>query len=303
MSANRVRELRKKKGLTQTQLAELAGTSQQQIQRIEAVTQNARYDLAVAICGALGVGMPEAFPSTELALKRVGKRIKSIEDAYLDKRAADELKEAGLDMHPERWTFRYRLRGGAEGDLPVSGPVYERLRSIVQSELEKRFLVFNSGSRSCAIATKHLMFCQFLFDSPMRAPKEDDADPERIEFYLAESAEPLTFSCEHDQSFLDEGIDMDWEGAQLQRLLLAADDGDDDRFTFEDGDGEEVFIRADDVAMFSVPLWAVNPSMSDDEEEEGDGEYAVEAVDRSRMTRRGSSRETRIPSCAHTSLQ
>lgn len=279
MVQNRIRELRKKRGLTQRQLAEMAGTSQQQIQRIEACTQTARFDLAVAICGALEVRMQEAFPSTEVALKRVGKHIKTMADAYLDKRAVNDLREAGFDMHPEQWTFRYRLRGGAKGDLPISGPDYERLRSIVQSETEKRFLVFDSGSRSYAIGLQHLTFCQFLFDSPMRMPKEDSSDQDRIEVYLADSAKRLTFSCEPDGALIDGTDDTAWEKAQLQILLMSADDGDDCRLSFEDGDGEEVFLRAEDVAMLSIPLWAVNPTMSEDEDEDEDeGEDAHHAA-------------------------
>jgi transcriptional regulator with XRE-family HTH domain len=42
MWENRIRELRKKKGLSQQALAEAAKTSQQRIQRIESSTQQAR---------------------------------------------------------------------------------------------------------------------------------------------------------------------------------------------------------------------------------------------------------------------
>ncbi|WP_210250687.1 helix-turn-helix transcriptional regulator [Mesorhizobium sp. SARCC-RB16n] len=273
-----MRELRRKKGLTQKQLATLAGTSQQQVQRIEAGAQNARFDLAIAICGALGVRMPDAFPSTELALRRAGKRMKTMADAYSDKRTADELKAAGLDMHPEYWTFRYRLRGGADGDLPISGTDYDRLWHLVQASDDGAFLVFDSGNRRYAINPKHLIFCQFLFDGPGRQPQDDEADEGEARFYLAEAAEPLTFSVEPDLTPF--GDDTDWEGGELQGLFLSAETGltADEWLTFEDGDGERVFIRAGEVTMFSISLPDVDPGMRDDEEDE-EAEVAGEAVE------------------------
>ena len=48
-SGNRMRELREAKKLSQRQLAEQVGTSQQQIQRIETGLQAARIDVAVKI--------------------------------------------------------------------------------------------------------------------------------------------------------------------------------------------------------------------------------------------------------------
>ena len=179
-------------------------------------------------------------------------------------------------MHPEHWTFRYRLRGGADGDLPISGTDYDRLWHLVQASDDGTFLVFDSGNRRYAINSKHLIFCQFLFDGPGRQP-QDQGDEDDAIFYLADGAEPLTFSVEPDLAPI--GGDPDWEGGELQGLFLSAEIGmtADEWLTFEDIDGERVFLRAGDVAMFSISLLDVEPGMRDDEEDEE--ELAGEVVE------------------------
>jgi hypothetical protein len=36
-------------------------------------------------------------------------------------------------------------------------------------------------------------------------------------------------------------------------------------------DGETAFFRPDDVSMFSMPLWLIEPNVSDEEDEETEG--------------------------------
>lgn len=261
-----MRELRKKKGLTQRQLAELAGTSQQQIQRIEGGVQNARFDLAFAICAALDTRMQEVFPSTELALKRSRKRVKTLADVYLDSKASEELEKAGIDMEPRRWTLIYRLRGGAEGMLPISGPEYSRIWRFIQLEESDSFIVFDSVNRRYAINIKHLIFCQFQFDVHGQVELEED-DGSGVQFYLSDKAEPLTFLVDRDVCSLDE--EDSWVDVQLQDMFHSAEMGPVGRFKFKDIDGETAFFRPDDVAMFSVELRDLEPAMwSEDEDDE-----------------------------------
>ena len=49
VTRNLIRDKRKALGLTQQQLAGMVGTSQQQVQRVEAGAQTVRLDLAVSI--------------------------------------------------------------------------------------------------------------------------------------------------------------------------------------------------------------------------------------------------------------
>ncbi|MGD9803446.1 MAG: helix-turn-helix transcriptional regulator [Hyphomicrobiaceae bacterium] len=272
MPANNIKKLRSKKGWTQKQLAEAAETSQQQIQRIEAGIQDARFDLAVRICTALGEPMDRVFPATALPLRRARKRVESVGQLFSDGAAQKELEQAGLDMDPAARTFAYRLRGGAEGRFSISGPESARLYLNMQREEEDDgFLVFDAGSRRIAINPKHLIFCHFLFDMPREEPEEVDGDKDfAVQIFLSDSAEPLIFNVDPDTSQLDDEGAEDNE-VQLQDLVFNIELDVRERFCLTDEDGETAWFRSADVAMISLPLCAVEPKLMasiDDGEDE-----------------------------------
>src|SRR5262245_56579844 len=127
MVRNSIRRYRKNAKLTQAQLAELVGTSQQQIHRIESGAQAVRLDLAMQICAVLGAKMEEVFPSAAKSFAGAVKRVGLDKDdppisLYRDERAAEELEAAGLDVELDEWTFRVELRNGFTDALSVSGP-------------------------------------------------------------------------------------------------------------------------------------------------------------------------------------
>ncbi|MCK1659445.1 helix-turn-helix transcriptional regulator [Bradyrhizobium sp. 151] len=268
MFENRIKELRKTKRLTQRQLADAAKTSQQQIQRIEAGHQLARFDLATRISAALGQSITKVFPSAELPLARMKRRAATLDH----QRASKELEAAGLDMEPEVWTVKYKLRGGAEGNFPISGPDMNRLNSILQDEAEDGFVVLPSVDRQYALNLKHLVFCQLLFDRPsieVEAPREKSFE---VLFYLTDQREPLRFDVDPDTSLLEQEEDPDPLAVQLQDLFYYVEMGADRRrMSFVDWDGERAFFRSDDVSMFSVPLWLIEPNANEEDEvTEGD---------------------------------
>ncbi|WOH59771.1 helix-turn-helix transcriptional regulator [Bradyrhizobium sp. BWC-3-1] len=264
MFENRIKELRRAKGLTQHQLAEAAETSQQQIQRIEAGHQLARFDLATRISAALGHPIGKVFPSAELPLARMRRRAAALDD----EKASKELEAAGLDMEPEVWTVKYRLRGGAEGTFRIAGPDVSRLNSILQDDAEDGFVVLPSFDRQYALNVKHLVFCQLLFDRPSI---EVEAPPEKsfeVLFHLVDQREPLRFDVDPDTNLLEREEDPDPLSVQLQDLFYYAEMGEHRRrLSFVDLDGERAFFRSDDVSMFSVPLWLIEPNVSDEDDE------------------------------------
>jgi transcriptional regulator with XRE-family HTH domain len=281
MTENYIRELRRKKGLTQRELAGKAGTSQQQIQRIEAGVQAARFDLATRLAAALGEPLPRVFPATEEALRQSRKRHKSPGQAADDAQLHIELEEAGLDMQAEQWMVKYRLRGGAEGVLTISGPEHRRLwRLLDPHNDEEGFMVFDAGDRRFAINPVHLTFCHLIFEgASVEAERAEDQseDGYEVRFWLADCATPLTFGVEPDTASIDDETE-DGE-CQLQDLFYYAENGTETRLKFKDEDGEMAFFRVRDVAMFSAPLEAVEPKLL------AAARDGIEEVDETRATK------------------
>lgn len=172
-------------------------------------------------------------------------------------------------MEPEVWTVKYRLRGGAAGNFPISGPDVNRLSSILQDEAEDGFVVLPSVDRQCALNLKHLVFCQLLFDRPsieVEAPREKSFE---VLFYLTDQREALRFDVDPDTSLLEQEEDPYPLAVQLQDLFYYVEMGADRRrMSFVDWDGERAFFRSDDVSMFSVPLWLIEPNANDEDEED-----------------------------------
>src|SRR5262245_37266976 len=142
MSQNHIHNLRKSKGLTQSQLAAQVGTSQQQIQRIEAGVQAARLDLAVKIAEVLGAKLGDVFP--KLKKGRTGSHSKRDEES--------QLADAGIDSDPAQWTVKFFINDGRVLLFGVTSREKKRIEQIVGSSAgEKSFVVFDAESRRVAV--------------------------------------------------------------------------------------------------------------------------------------------------------
>ncbi len=288
MPENRIRELRLKKKLSQKGLAKKAETSQQQIQRIEAGIQAARFDLAVRISVALEEPLDRVFPTIELPLKRAKRRHATVPDLFSDHELADEFESAGLDMDPAQSVLLYRLRGGAEGKWWLAPGEMRRVWSLIQRDDENEFMLFDAGGRRYAVNPAHLMFVHFLKEYADGGEESDsrtqpaqrreagrlfNADGEFVGEYevrvtLADGCE-MTFSVDPDDGSLEEE-DPEPLSVQLQDLFFYAQLGGQQRLKLTDEDGEVAWFRTQDVAMFSVPIEAVEPKLraAADEDEE-----------------------------------
>lgn len=180
--------------------------------------------------------------------------------------------EVGLDVSVQMWTFRYRLRGGAAGDLRISGRDHDRLWSLVQQS-SHGFIVFSSCGRYYAINLNHLLFCQFLFDPPYLPDVEESEIEYTIQFHLADGGEPICLSVDPDHAEL---VDDPDHGAQLQALFVEAETLIEGALSFLDEDGEQAFFLAKDVSMFSTSLVAVEPSLLDVEDDPDEEEAGLE---------------------------
>jgi DNA-binding XRE family transcriptional regulator len=272
MPKNRIRQYRLKANLTQAQLARLAKTSQQQIQRIEGGVQAARLDLAARICAALNASVEEIFPEAKKALSVADKLTRGgsypLVKLYEDEAAKEGLKKAGLDMDVEEWSFKFELSNGFTATLPISGPDRTDLWGDVQTRSTGAFLVFTSGNYQYAVNRDHVVFCQFMFDVPGQTIRNDEGVSldQTVSVYLATRIDPLTFFVESDEDPPEDGIDDEGQmRGVLYELASLQDTGEAFLpFDFVDAHGEHAFFRSDHVAMVRVNLAIIKPELSEE---------------------------------------
>jgi putative transcriptional regulator len=257
MQKNRVKDLRAEQGLTQKQLAASVGTSQQQIQRIESGLQTVRFDLAMRICEALKAKAADVFPEVKVPLMDALKR--GVESPYKDERLVGQLENCGFDMAREHWSFKYRLRGGLDGCLPISDAERDKLWEATQANEQESFLVFDSAGRRYAINRTHLMFWQFCFDVSASFHPDEQEEAPTICVTFSDGSRCEFLSLPDGQAKDEEEI----EDEELKDLFLHANAGRK-ILSFLDGDGERVFLQSKDVCLFSAPLIDLYPNISED---------------------------------------
>jgi hypothetical protein len=203
--------------------------------------------------------MQQVFPATGKTITQLSRGKKILDYSAADERQVHALEDAGIDMDPEVWTLKLRLRGGTWAYHVISGIEQKRLWSRLQTRDSASFIVFDAATQRVAINPRHILTWQFLWDAPNRKSAEEHADGVRL--FFADSENFATFEIDADQA---EPGDEDNDGptTQLQDLLvtleLAGGEGDT-VVSFEDADGEHVFLVSSEVSMIEIPLWAVEP--------------------------------------------
>lgn len=261
---NRIRELRARKGISQRGLASMVGTSQQQIQRVEAGTQAVRFDMALRICAALAEKMEKVFPGTQRALARSQSESQSLEQMIQDQSFSEEMERVCVDVDAVHWYVKFRLRGGGEKIFGVSSLEKDRLLDAVQGS-DRLFVVFDSGGYRLALNKEHVTYWHFIFEAyPEDGPAEEEPEEVVVRVFLADGSVPLEFDVDRDEPEEAEEDDI----GQFAALLMIAESCErDEIFGFMDADGETVYLRANDVAMMQVPFAILEPDLQDDEEE------------------------------------
>jgi DNA-binding XRE family transcriptional regulator len=273
MQKNSIRVLRKKKGMTQSQLAEVAKTSQQQIQRIESGVQSARFDVALQICAALQAPMQEVFPATKKPLGRSLAKGNTFEDLLKDEDIREKMEKAGVDMDLRIFTVELLLRNGVTLFYGVSRQERDRLwKEAQQPDAVEKFFIFDSDEERVAVNRNHLVFIQFLFDPPnvriKSATDTDDPDGGEeflMKIYTTATSDPLELGVDPDEVAYIDVIEGKADEGQARVQSLMEDIGmcveEKDVFHFTDEDGETAFFRAEYVALLSVPLRTVEPKL------------------------------------------
>lgn len=268
---NAIRELRARKSLSQRRLAELVGTSQQQIQRIEAGRQAARFDLAARICTALEAPMEKVFPETAAPLtEATRKRNPEQSWDWLVNEGQKAMEEGGVEVDPRYWYFHYTLRNGVSGQVPISGADARRVFKVIQSgPAEIGFIVFETDKDRVAINARHLIHSALLWDAPVDSNSdemtEDDEKPS-FRAWTTVSPVPIGFDAEPDTVALEDDPDAD---AELQTVfdILETCCYEDQVVSVMSEDGEWSFFRVDDLAMVSAALWTLGQNDLEEDEE------------------------------------
>jgi transcriptional regulator with XRE-family HTH domain len=260
MTKNRLLHLRKSRGLTQRALAELAGTSQQQIQRIEAGIQGVRLELAIAIAAAVNCQLVEVFPALAGAQTRQ-RKISSPQRDEAHRKA--RFLEAGIDPDPAQWTVKFFTYDGRVFLYEISSEEKSRLEQRLSAG-ESNSVVFTTDKHRVGVNPKKIAATQFLFDfgdfGVESAPEAEDEKYE-LKLHLVAAKEPVVFDVEPDQRSLDEDDDGDGSLCQLQDLFFYLDMGQDEILSFDDVDGERVYIRATEILAIEAPLVCCDPAL------------------------------------------
>jgi transcriptional regulator with XRE-family HTH domain len=249
---------RKSRGLTQRALADLAGTSQQQVQRIEAGIQGVRLELATRIANALGSQLGDVFPFMEN-----GRRVKGLAASrYALKR--EQLVEAGIDPDPAVWTVKLFAHDGRVFLYQVPSDEKARLERMV-SDGDGRFVIFTSDTHRVALNLRKFAATQFLFDFDLVDSTNESPEKLELSLHLIASKEPVAFDVEPDQKSQEEADDD--SSSQLQNLFFYLEMGqeEDEVISFDDVDGESVYVRTTEVLAIEVPLVCVEPALQNAE--------------------------------------
>ena len=263
---NKVKSIRTKLGLTQRQLADKVGTSQQQIQRIESGRIAARLTLAAEIAAALGKPLNVVFPGSLGAIAKAVEGIVTSRHLPSDVELS-RIQETGVELDTSEHCLKVSLRGHGEAIyFPLSPEDKRRLFQAVQGEMADSeltsFVVFESWDKRIAINLAELDACQFLFE-PMIGLHEPDSsavseplDKDHVFVFPKGASAPIKFKLEAN----DEDAIGDFGNLFFQ---LEMNPAPSERLHFQDIDGESVFLRVGNVALLSVPLWVMNPGELD----------------------------------------
>jgi len=263
---NKIKELRTQLSITQRELADMVGTSQQQIQRIETGKVAAKLGLAQAISAVLKKPLNVVFPDSDSLLNKLrDKSSRSDEDL-------EDIAANGIEMDGCLWTVKLWLRGQQDYLLlPISPADKRRFFSYFQERATpdyEHFFVFDSEQHRYALNTREVIFHQFLFDGFPPIPDEEDGDANEggygnVHITMVNGGPIIELCCESETSDNDEFDDIGQLNAFFS--LLESEPESTERYQLIDEDGEDAFIRIGSIAMVRVALDTLESVEEDDE--------------------------------------
>jgi transcriptional regulator with XRE-family HTH domain len=132
-----MRRLRKDRGLSQAQLAELAGVEQGTVSKIEVGSRRGDPETLRKIAAALGVSVEElGEPAPRDALPADSRPTMAAVPGWSD--VLDEAKQLAPGVKPEAWELLERSPGLLSTDLPLTPTVVADLGKLVQRHMPLR---------------------------------------------------------------------------------------------------------------------------------------------------------------------
>jgi transcriptional regulator with XRE-family HTH domain len=263
---NNIQKYREKKGLTQRKLAEMVGTSQQQIQRFENNIP-VKVEMAAALAHALGVSVNKLFPPA--------KAMATPHDKQRDQ--SNDIDETDSPT----WTVKLLVRGQEKYQYyhDIMPGNMKRSKEIVAnlSGQAKRWLDFDADNCDVVVNLKHVLLFQPI-PSVEELPgqiTESELKPQTptVRIYLAGVRDPLCFTVSTDQDRIDAekgSFNDDYYGGEFREVLNSLHDPvmpweeDGVQFVdFHDQDGDRVSINMDDIAILEVAKCVLNHEMAD----------------------------------------
>ena len=222
---------------------------------------------------SLGVTVSTLFPGSARALNVLKKQREAKPRLLPSDETYTRVAATGLEVDPALWFFRIQLRGQIDViDFPVEPDEKRRLFGLVQSQSNDddapSFIVFDSANERVGLNLAHLLYCHFRYEVRKADSNEDQESDDSVAMaYFVDRSVPVEFAVDtarnaEDDSGLFGAVLFELDAQQLVR---------GQRIYFEDGEGEDVFVRAEDLAMLRVPLWVVDPEVLNDDEEEAEG--------------------------------
>lgn len=265
MLQNNIKQLRTQLSITQSELAYMVGTSQQQIQRIETGKVAAKLGLAQAICNVLGKPLNIVFPASDQLINNFHKKRRTTDEDL------EAIAASGIEMDSGLWTVKLWLQGQQDYLLlPISAADKRRFYYYFQEKTvpnTERFFVFDSSEYRYALNMREVVFHQFLSDGlrPIVDEQENDYEDDyfNVHITLANGGAEIPLCVEPDAPQNGEVDDIGQLNAFFE--MLDGEPETTERYMITDEDGEDAFIRIGSIAMVRVVLDALEPVEEDEE--------------------------------------
>lgn len=264
---NRIKELRKELRMSQRQLAEIAGVSQQQIQRIETGKSDTTFEVTKRICSALGQSrIRDVFPETVEQYEAKEAKIVTRQQLLEGPELVDRFLSAdGPDFLETMTTVRFFLLENKCVEINLQDNELVRLNlNLTQKDRGLRYVIFTSPQVKIALNATHVVAAEFYYDArEKKAPPVplDEISHEKVTVISPEFSAPLLLEVDPDIRALDDDFAEEWE-TQLQDVFFWAEEANDQKcavISLGKVDRISTLIRLDRISFISVPLELINP--------------------------------------------